>query len=118
MQCDWCYYELNNVYPRFPGYDLFNDYGDALGYTMCSINCCVAQIYKLGIRTDIRLEYIYENYGVTGPVKPAPNPNKLIFNGGNLTYTQYRQNFVCPPLYNDDYNQEEDYEFYDDDPYG
>ena len=84
---------------------------------MCSINCCVAQIYKLGLQTEPRLEYLYDHYGVSGPVRPAPDPNKLTFNGGSLSYTQYRQNFVCPPICEEYQDEEEDYEFEDGDPY-
>lgn len=117
MQCDWCYYELANISRNFPGYDIFNAYGNALGYTMCSINCCVAQIYKLGLQVEPRLEYLYDHYGINCPVRAAPDPNKLTLNGGSLSYAQYRQNFVCPPIYEEQDVDEDDYEFDDGDPY-
>lgn len=119
MSCSWCGYSLNLVYPHFTGYQVFNGYGGNLGFTMCSLNCCVAQIYRLDVQVEPRLEYLYDYYGIAGRIEPARDKSKLTVNGGTLSYSQFRQNFICPPTSESEYYEEEAYEDYEfeDDPY-
>lgn len=118
MSCDWCNYDLKLVYPNFEGYAVLNGYGEPIGNYCCSINCCVSQIQKLGHQVDIRLEQLYYYYNISGNVKPARDRKLLSKFGGNLSYSQFRSGFICPPpIYEEKYEEYDDYEFDDGDPY-
>ncbi len=116
MSCNWCSYELSLVYPCFKGYTIFNSYGDNLGYNLCSMNCCLSQIYKIGVQTNQYVDQLYKFYNLKGFIPEAKPKNKLSKFGGTLSYTQYREEFICPPPDYEEEFVENDYEF-EDDPY-
>ena len=118
MSCDWCNYDLKLVYPNFNGYAVLNEVGEATGDYCCSINCCISRITNLGYQVDTRLDQLYIYYNITSNVKMAKEKKFLAKFGGNLTYYQFREGFICPhPIYEEEYEEEYDYDFDDGDLY-
>jgi hypothetical protein len=99
-KCDWCKYSLNSVYPNFEGYTCFDEYGYSLRQYFCSINCSIAYVNfdneKSDFVIDKRVDWIYKIYEIRNFVSEAKKPNKLIVNGGYLSYDEYREGFCCP----------------------
>ncbi len=127
--CSWCKYYLNLVYPYFDGYACYDEYGYILrGVVCCSINCCLALVdsdnKKSNYVIEKRIDYIYKKYDIRGFVNSSKNPNRLIVNGGDLSYDEYRNEFQCPNP--DDLNksknspirvsEEEEYNYYEYEP--
>ncbi len=128
-RCSWCKYYLNLVHPYFDGYACFDEYGYVLrGVACCSINCCLALINsddkKSNYVIEKRIEYIYKKHDIRGFANSAKNPNRLIVNGGDLSYDEYRNEFLCPKP--EDFNksknspirvaEEEEYNYYEYEP--
>jgi hypothetical protein len=96
MFCEWCSYDFSEISDEFTGYSILKDVDNFIPGKYCSINCCVAQINTSGVDTIIRKQLLYSHYKLHIDVEPAPSPLKLIKKGGNMSYYQYRYNFVCP----------------------
>ncbi len=100
-KCSWCNYNISEVHSNFSGYITFNTEGRTEYYVrFCSINCCIAHINSFEEDTinqiEKKIDYLYRNYNLRGYIAEAKNPKRLKINGGNLSYDEYREGFICP----------------------
>lgn len=109
MSCDWCSFPLSLVFPGFTGYSYFDADGNFMREKCCSLNCCVAFIQRSDYQVDDKLKHLKQYYSIFYTIEPAKPRRKLSKFGGNLTYVEYRRNFICPsPDENEEYYSEED----------
>jgi hypothetical protein len=99
-RCSWCKYYTILVHKDFNGYAAFDEYGYDIGAPFCSINCAIAFInsdtQKALHIIEKRIDWIYRKYNINKVVIEAKNPSRLLINGGNLSYDEYREDFHCP----------------------
>ena len=102
MTCNWCSFNFKDLSSDFSGYTTFDKYGQSTNLYFCSINCCSAYIttdkYESQNNIDTKLDYLYNRYNIKGIITDAKNPKRLKCFGGDLTYEEYRKNFICPEI--------------------
>ena len=126
MSCTWCSFNFNSIDSYFGGYITFDKYGTKSGLRFCSINCCSAYIntdkYDSVVDNNKKLDMLYSYYGIECFIVDAKDPKRLKKFGGDLTYEQYRSNFICPDIdgldvkpkthnYSYDYDYDYDYDY-------
>ena len=118
MNCSWCSYVIGDDEPIYNTFDIYNRNS---GMRFCSINCCSAYIttdkYESITNINKKLDFLYEYYGINTIIADAKNPKRLKKFGGDLTYEQYRCNFVFPkvPEYKNSFDIKNEYYDFEDD---
>lgn len=99
VQCSWCKYPLDSIYPGFVGYKMFDYKDKVIDIGFCSINCIVAQIYKYQRRIEERYLSTIQQYSKVLPEKyridyipKAEDPNLI----SKLGIETYRKDFISP----------------------
>jgi hypothetical protein len=114
MNCFHCYYPFSkifnsediNIYKNFQGYFIFDEHYNFEIYRFCSLNCGLkhivaeAQEHKSNdSKPDLvkKLKHFFDFYEISPKClsQALPYTRLKIFNG-DLSYTEYRENFVTP----------------------
>lgn len=96
MFCEWCGYNFYDQDENFEGYKIYLTETEYLVGSYCSMNCCASQIISINKDVNKRLNFLHVYYRIYEDIKPARSPKELIKNGGNLSYDEYRKDFVYP----------------------
>jgi len=99
VECSWCKYSLDNIYPGFLGYKMFDYKDKVIDIGFCSINCCVSQIYKYKRRIEERYIFTIQHYKEVLPEKyqkdyvPKADDPEII---SKIGLENYRKDFLSP----------------------
>jgi hypothetical protein len=98
MKCRWCEFEILENENTFSEdvYYIFDVHNKILNHDFCSLNCGLSFIYREDIDVDERIKLLYDNYNINSFIFEAKDKSVLCNFGGNLSYEEYRKDFVCP----------------------
>lgn len=113
MNCFHCYYHFSNnkennsetVGNYFQGYPIFDEHYNFEIYRFCSLNCGLKYIMDSNENLVKKLKNFFDFYTVDSKSlrQALPKERLKVFNG-DLSYEEYRKDFICPkiyPIYND-----------------
>ena len=112
MNCHHCLYPFDQVYHLCTGYATFDATNYFEPFRFCSLNCALYYIVDSGNNLPDRLKNFFYYYDVDPKkVKQALPRERLNILGGDLSYSEYRKDFICPVIdpsygYNDDNHQD------------
>jgi hypothetical protein len=108
MNCDNCLFAFSNVYPSCQGYTIFDENYNFEIYRFCSLNCGLKFIVSkaqeprsIDSQPDLvkKLKHFFDFYDTDSKtVKMALPRERLIIFDGDLTYSEYRKDFICPVI--------------------
>ena len=108
--CFHCYYPFSGTVGNysgtaFQGYPIFDENYNFEIYRFCSLNCGLKYIMDSNENLVKKLKNFFNFYSVDSKIlKQALNIDRLKVFNGDLSYEEYRKDFVCPkihPTYND-----------------
>jgi 5'(3')-deoxyribonucleotidase len=105
MNCFNCCYpfskifnsEDTSVYENFQGYPIFDEHYNFEIYRFCSLNCGLKHIMNSKNELVKKLKHFFDFYEVSPKEvsQALPYTRLKIFNG-DLSYIEYRENFITP----------------------
>ena len=109
MNCFHCYYPFLKIFKNFQGYAIFDEHYNFEIYRFCSLNCGLKHIIteaqehsSMNSKPDLvkKLKNFFDFYEVSPKTNKClsqalPYIRLKIFNG-DLSYEEYRENFVTP----------------------
>lgn len=121
MNCFHCYYPFSKVFESedenidnyynnskigFQGYFIFDENYNFEIYRFCSLNCALKYIVDSNENLVKKLKNFFNFYAVDSKIlKQALPIKRLKIFSGDLSYEQYRKDFVCPKIFDKLYEE-------------
>ena len=97
MNCDNCVFPFSKIYTTCQGYAIFDEHYNFEIYRFCSLNCGLKFIIDSKTELVKKLKNFFDFYNIDSKsIKMALPKERLLVFDGDLSYTEYRKDFVCP----------------------